>query len=82
MTMVTMAVMSETSIQASAFKARCLALLDEVEATHRTFVVTKHGRPVARLVPLDEGAPTAGSVTLLADDDGAYFSTGESWDAG
>jgi prevent-host-death family protein len=69
-----------TTIQASAFKARCLALLDEVEAEHRTIVVTKHGRPVAKLVPLDEPQPTMGSVTLLADDDEDYFSTGETWD--
>jgi len=73
--------MSETVIQASAFKARCLALLDEVEATHQTIVVTKHGRPVAKLVPLDGPAPTIGSVTLLSDDEEDHFSTGESWDA-
>jgi prevent-host-death family protein len=41
----------ETRIQASVFKSRCLAMLDEVEASHRTFVVTKNGRPVAKLVP-------------------------------
>ena len=71
----------ETRIQASVFKARCLALLDEVEAAHRTFVVTKNGRPVAKLVPLAAPAPTLGTVTLLADDDEQYFSTGSEWDA-
>jgi prevent-host-death family protein len=73
--------MSETTIQASAFKARCLALLDEVEATHRSIIVTKHGRPVAKLVPLDAPTSLAGSVTLVSDPDEDYFSTGESWDA-
>lgn len=73
--------MSETVIQASTFKARCLALLDEVEATHRTIVVTKHGRPVAKLVPLDDAVATAGSVTLLSEEDEDYFSTGSRWDA-
>ncbi len=69
-------------MQASAFKARCLALLDEVARTHSTIVVTKHGKPVAKLVPLDDvPAPTVGSVTLLADDDESYFSAEESWDA-
>jgi prevent-host-death family protein len=72
--------MNETVIQASTFKARCLALLDEVESTHQTIVVTKHGRPVAKLVPLDEAPPTDGSVTLLADDDEDYYSTGSAWD--
>lgn len=70
-------------MQASAFKARCLALLDEVARLHSTIVVTKHGKPVAKLVPInDEPPPTVrGSVTLLADDDEAYFTTGEPWHA-
>lgn len=38
------------TISASAFKARCLALLDEVNDTRETVVVTKRGRPVAQLV--------------------------------
>lgn len=67
-------------MQASTFKARCLALLDEVQEHHSTIVVTKHGRPVAKLVPLDEPTPTLGSVTLVADSDVDYFSTGETWD--
>jgi prevent-host-death family protein len=71
----------ETRVQASIFKARCLALLDEVEASHRTFVVTKSGRPVAKLVPLLAPDPTLGTVTLLATDDDDYFSTGSEWDA-
>lgn len=74
--------MEETRIQASAFKARCLALIDEVARTRTSIVVTKHGKPVARLVPLDdEPMSTLGSVTLLADDDEAYLSTGEAWGA-
>ncbi|CAN5557674.1 MAG: type II toxin-antitoxin system Phd/YefM family antitoxin [Iamia sp.] len=74
--------MTDSVVPASSFKARCLALLDEVEADHRTIVVTKHGRPVAKLVPLDGPQPLKGSVTLVADDDEDYFSTGEVWDAG
>jgi prevent-host-death family protein len=73
--------MEETRVQASVFKSRCLAMLDEVEATHRTFVVTKNGRPVAKLVPLDVPASTLGTVVLLADDDEDYFSVGSEWDA-
>ena len=38
-------------IKASEFKAKCLALLDEVERTGNTLVVTKKGRPVAEVVP-------------------------------
>lgn len=74
--------MTERLIKASEFKARCLAILDEVAQSRTSVVVTKHGKPVARLAPLEEITPTLGSVTLLADDDADYFSTGERWDAG
>ncbi len=36
---------------AGAFKANCLAVMDEVQAKHETVVITKHGKPVAKLVP-------------------------------
>jgi antitoxin (DNA-binding transcriptional repressor) of toxin-antitoxin stability system len=39
------------TIRASDFKARCLALMDEVSITGETWVVTKNGRPVAELRP-------------------------------
>lgn len=68
---------------ASTFKQQCLALLDQVETTRVPIIVTKHGRPVAQVVPVDhvEVQATMGSVTLLAEDDEAYFSTGEAWEA-
>lgn len=71
-----------TEIQASEFKARCLALLDEVATKRTVLVVTKHGRPVAKVVPVDEPSSLAGSVTILDDDDEALFSTGEDWSVG
>jgi prevent-host-death family protein len=40
------------TIPAGAFKAKCLAIMDEVRAKHETVVVTKHGKPVAMLVPV------------------------------
>lgn len=42
--------MSRT-IKASEFKAKCLALMDQVERTGTAVVITKNGRPVADLVP-------------------------------
>ena len=39
-------------ISASQFKAQCLALLDDVALTGEEIVVTKRGRPVARLVAI------------------------------
>ncbi len=39
------------TIQASEFKAKCLALMDEVAASGKTLVITKNGKPVAELRP-------------------------------
>ena len=38
-----------STIQASKFKAQCLALMDEVARTGETIIVTKNGKPVAEL---------------------------------
>ena len=75
---------SEPTIPASRFKAQCLAILDRVERTRSPVVVTKHGRPVARVVPIDVGADhrdTRGSIELLVREDEAYYGTGEDWEA-
>jgi prevent-host-death family protein len=42
--------MSRT-IKASEFKAKCLAIMDEVAKTGQAVVITKNGKPVAELVP-------------------------------
>jgi prevent-host-death family protein len=42
------------SIPAGEFKAHCLRIMDEVRDTRAEVVITKHGRPVAKLVPVDE----------------------------
>ena len=39
------------TINASDFKARCLAILDRVQATGEPVVILKRGRPVAKLLP-------------------------------
>ena len=75
--------MDPVTVAAGEFKGRCLALLDEVARSRQSLIVTKHGRPVAKVVPLDDAvAPTMGSVHLVAADDDSYFSTGERWAAG
>ena len=40
-------------ITATEFKATCLKLMDEVARTHETIIVTKRGKPVAKLVPVE-----------------------------
>jgi prevent-host-death family protein len=43
-------------VAAAEFKARCLELMDRVRETGTEYVITKHGTPVARLVPVVERA--------------------------
>jgi prevent-host-death family protein len=40
-----------SKVAAAEFKARCLELMDRVRETGVEYVVTKHGAPVAKLVP-------------------------------
>jgi len=44
------------TIAAGLFKARCLAIMDEVRAKRETIVITKHGKPVAKLSPCRQEA--------------------------
>ena len=39
-------------MQASAFKARCLAVVDDVQATGEPVIVTKRGKPVVKIIPI------------------------------
>ena len=68
-------------ISASSFKARCLALLDEVGESGAELTVTKRGRPVARVVPVEDGASLEGSVKLLVDEAELLAPLGDEWDA-
>jgi len=59
-------------IGAGAFKANCLAIMDEVQAKHETVVITKRGKPVAKLVPVEAHADDLfdsfrGKVTIVGD---------------
>jgi prevent-host-death family protein len=59
------------TIGAGEFKAKCLKLLDEVARTHEPLVITKHGKAVAKLVPIGPESELfgamAGSVRLEGD---------------
>ncbi|HEU5409398.1 MAG TPA: type II toxin-antitoxin system prevent-host-death family antitoxin [Candidatus Acidoferrales bacterium] len=57
---------------AGKFKELCLAVMDEVQATGETVVVTKRGKPVAKVVPADSGETSifgfmAGRVQIVGD---------------
>ena len=45
--------MKTKTMPAGLFKSKCLAVMDEVQAKCETVIITKHGKPVAKLVPLD-----------------------------
>lgn len=67
-------------IAAARFKERCLSLLDEVDA--EGIVITKRGKPVARLVPFDPGSRSLiGSLKDKVKLSGRLLSTGVKWDA-
>jgi prevent-host-death family protein len=51
-----------TTIGAGEFKAKCLKLLDEVAENHQTLVITKHGKPVAQVVPMPLQGEFVGSM--------------------
>ena len=44
------------TMAAGSFKAHCLAVMDEVQAKREAIVITKHGKPVVKLVPADKDA--------------------------
>lgn len=48
-----MTMVTKKTISAGDFKARCLSLMDEVNTKRTELVITKRGKPVARLVPVE-----------------------------
>ena len=57
---------------AGVFKANCLAVMDEVQSKRVTVVITKHGKPVAKLVPVglqvdDIFGFLCGKITITGD---------------
>ena len=67
-------------IAAAKFKEQCLSLLDEVDPDG--IVITKHGKPVARLIPFDaDSASLIGSLAGKLRIKGDILSTKVEWDA-
>ncbi len=68
------------TVGAAKFKERCLSLLDNLEA--EGLVITKHGKPVARLIPYErQSAALIGSLERKIEVLGDVFNTGATWDA-
>ena len=67
-------------LNASKFKEQCLSLLDHLDPDG--IVITKHGKPMARLIPIESGcAELIGSMKGKIQVKGDIFSTGIKWNA-
>ena len=71
------------NIPAAVFKAECLHLMDEVARTGQPIVITKHGKPVAQLVPIPAPAESLfgymkNTLNIKGD---VVASLGEEWSA-
>ena len=77
--------MKNRVIGATEFKAKCLALLDEIEEHGGTITVTKRGRPVATVTAAKKPgwkSPRgilAGKIKIVGDI--VNFDTSDLWDA-
>ena len=72
------------TIKASEFKAKCLKLMDEVAGSGEEIIITKNGKPVAKLTPYRERPKTLfgidrGRYEIIGDIDGALSDV--EWDA-
>lgn len=72
----------ERRVSATQFKAKCLALLDEVAETGEALVVTKRGKPVARVEPVGAPRSLEGSVTFLVPDEELIAPLFPDWEPG
>ena len=77
--------MKDRVVSASELKAKCLALLDEVDNSGHAITVTKRGRPVATLQPVKKRSWKSpkgawiGKVKIVGDI--VEFDTTRFWDA-
>ena len=67
-----MTIVMSTNIAAGEFKAKCLQILDEVQRQRKQVTILKRGKPVARLVPIEERSDSfigsmKGTMEILGD---------------
>ena len=76
--------MKESTVTASEFKAKCLRMLDEIAEHGDTLIITKRGRPIAKVAPV---APTLKSLRdawkgkIKIKGDIVHFDTSEEWES-
>ena len=68
------------TVAAGRFKNACLRMLDEVDESREPVLITKRGRPVAKLVPVRATKSRRSLAGSILEEKGDPFSTGETWD--
>jgi prevent-host-death family protein len=76
--------MKEETLPVSEFKARCLGLLDSLLREGRSLVITKHGKPIARVTPMAERQASLhetwkGKVRICGDI--VHFDLSDEWES-
>ena len=69
-------------IAVSDFKARCLTLLEEVAEKHHMLIITKYGKPIAKVSPIEHTKPLllgSWKGVVESDADLAQFDSSEEW---
>ena len=72
-------------VGATEFRAKCLELMDRVQKRRETFIITKRGKPVAKLVPLERARPSGlfgcmAGKAIITGDVTAPAVAAESWE--
>jgi prevent-host-death family protein len=67
-----MTIVMSNKLPAGEFKAKCLKVIDEVQRLRIPIIITKRGKPVAKLVPLDDHAESfvgsmKGTMEIVGD---------------
>lgn len=73
---------AKAHVGSAEFKARCLELVDQVRESRAQYVVTRHGKPVAQLVPIDAStavSPLGVMRGTVLKYDGAFDPVPASW---
>jgi len=72
----------QTAIGAGDFKAKCLQLLDDVAEQRESLIITKRGKPIAKLVPVEPEQKLFGALQGSVVDEADIVSpVGTEWDA-
>jgi len=60
------------TLAAGKFKAKCLALINHVAQSHEPIIITKYGKPMVKVIPIDSkkevsDKPLKNAATFIGD---------------